>query len=142
MLDALSYLRSARVIAIVGCSGRSVRTSHTIARYLSTNGFEIVPVNPNYDEVLGRVCYNRLADIPYDVHVDVVNIFRNGKYSADIVQQVVDFAEEREYKPLIWTQIGVSSARAEEIAQQSDIPYIRDRCIMVEHRLGIGHVTG
>lgn len=142
MFDALEYLRSARVIAIIGCSGRSARTSHTIARYLGSNGYQIVPVNPNYDEILGHVCYERVADIPVDVHVDVMNIFRNDRYTAGVVQEIVEFATEREYAPLVWTQIGVSTPRAAEIARENALPYIMDRCIMVEHRLGIGHVTG
>lgn len=142
MADYISHLQSAKTIAIVGCSGRSSRTSHTIARYLVSNGFSVVPVNPNYDQVLDRVCYPDLARIPDDVHVDIVNIFRHPRHTADIVREVIDFSEKRGYKPLVWTQLGVSSEEARKLAEKADVPYVSNRCIMVEHRLYVGHVTG
>lgn len=142
MADYTSYLQSAKTVAIVGCSGRSNRTSHTIARYLLSNGFTIVPVNPNYSEVLGRTCYPDLASIPEDVHVDIVNIFRHPRHTADVVRQVIDFSRKRGYTPLVWTQLGVSSEEARKMAEKEDIPYVPNRCIMVEHRLTVGHVTG
>jgi uncharacterized protein len=142
MIDYVAYLRTASTIAIVGCSGRTNRTSHTIARYLVSNGFRIVPVNPHYEEILGQPCYPDLRSIPSDVKVDIVDVFRNERFAAGVAQEVVDFAEERGYTPVMWTQLGVSSPRSEEIASRNAIPYVRNRCIMVEHRLGVGHVTG
>lgn len=142
MIDYIARLRTASTIAIVGCSGRTNRTSHTIARYLVTNGFEIVPVNPHYEEILGRTCYPDLNSIPDDVHIDIVNVFRNERYARDVVEMVADFAERRGYKPVVWTQIGVSSPESEELASKHDLRYVRNRCIMIEHRLGVGHVTG
>lgn len=141
MTDILRYLRSSTV-AIVGCSGRSSRTSHTIARYLISNGFEVVPVNPNYDVILERTCYPSLADIPTDVRIDVVNVFRHPRHTADVVREVVDFRNERGYTPAVWTQLGVSSEDARRLAAKEDIPYVANRCIMVEHRLNIGQLTG
>lgn len=142
MTDHISHLRSSRVIAIVGCSGRTSRTSHTIARYLLSNGFEIVPVNPNYDKILGLDCYPSIADIPDGVRVDIVNIFRNPRHTAGIVREVIEFRDARGYTPLIWTQLGVSSLEAAEIAAAENIPYVANRCIMVEHRLNVGKLTG
>jgi uncharacterized protein len=142
MIDYTELLRTASTIAMVGCSGRTNRTSHTIARYLLSNGFRIVPVNPNYTEILQQPCYPSLNDIPEDVHIDVVNVFRNERFAAEVAQNVAEFARARGYAPSMWTQLGVSSPEAEEVANHADVPYVRNRCIMVEHRLGVGHITG
>lgn len=142
MADYTSYLQQSKTIAIVGCSGRSSRTSHTIARYLISNGFTVIPVNPNYEEVLEQTCYPDLAHIPNDIHIDIVNVFRHPRHTADVARQVVAFSGERGYKPLLWTQLGVSSEEARKLAETEQIPYVTNRCIMVEHRLNVGHVTG
>jgi uncharacterized protein len=142
MIDYTTHLRNAKTIAIVGCSGRTNRTSHTIARYLLSNGFEVVPVNPHYDEILGRTCYPDLQSVPDELVLDIVNIFRNERFAADMVQMAADYAADRGRKPVVWTQIGVSSPEAEEIAASHGLPYVRNRCIMIEHRLAVGHVTG
>lgn len=142
MTDYISHLRSSRVIAIVGCSGRTSRTSHTIARYLISNDFEVVPVNPNYEVILGKTCYPSIEDIPEDVHIDIVNVFRNPRHTAGVLREVVAFRNARGYTPIVWTQLGVSSFEATELAESEDIPYVSNRCIMVEHRLNAGKLTG
>ncbi len=139
--DYTGILRNAQTIAMIGCSARVNRTSNTIARYLLANSFELVPVNPNYDEVLQRTSYPSLLHIPADVQVDIVNVFRAPDFMPDILRDVVKFADARGYMPVVWTQIGVSSDEAEAIAEKEGIPYVADRCIMVEHRLNAGHVT-
>jgi len=127
-----SILREARVIAVVGLSGRTVRTSHQIARKLQKSGYRIIPVNPNYDEVLGEPAVPTLQDIPGDVDVDIVNVFRNAEYTADVVRDAATFADARDQVPVIWTQLDVSSPEAETLADEAGLPYVRNRCIAVE----------
>ncbi len=133
MTDFNALFASTRTIAVVGCSARSERTSHRIAAYLKNNGFRIIPVNPNYDEVLGETCYPSLLDIPDETEIDIVNIFRNPRYTAEMVEDAVRRAEVTNRKPVVWTQIGVSSSEAENKADAAGLPYVKNRCIMVEH---------
>ena len=137
-LDLKAHLEHARTIAVVGCSDHPYRTSHGIARYLMGAGYEIIPVNPNYEHVLGQVCYPDLQHLPDDVHLDIVNIFRASPYTAAMVRDVVAWAEAHGARPLIWTQLGVSSRQAEALAQEAGLPYVAERCIMVEHRRLLG----
>ena len=122
-----------RTIAVVGCSPRGFQTSHRIARYIQGAGFAMVPVNPNHDEILGETAYPDLVSIPDDVRVDIVDVFRRPEFAADVVRDAADRAERTGHKPLIWTQIGVSSPEAERLAAQAGLPYVRDRCLMVDH---------
>lgn len=133
MNDFNALFESARTIAVVGCSKKPSRTSHRIARYLQEEGFRIVPVNPNYEKVLGEICYPDTPSIPDDVEIDVVDIFRDPAHTAEMVEDVVRRIETTGERPVIWTQIGVSSPEAEEIAREADLPYVKNRCIMVEH---------
>lgn len=127
-------LKNAKTIAIIGCSTDPYRTSHHIAKYLQNYGYRIIPVNPEYEEVLGEKCYPTLRDIPEDVSIDVVDIFRNSRYTAEMIDTVIDRVKLTGHKPVVWTQLGVSSQEAKEKAANAGLQYIEERCIMVEHR--------
>lgn len=131
MADLKSILESAKTIAVVGCSAREVRTSHKIARYLQDAGYRMIPVNPNYEEVHGEQCYPDVQSVPEAI--DIVDIFRAPQYTAEMVRDVLERIEETGERPVIWTQIGVSSPEAEKLAQEAELPYVKNRCLMVEH---------
>ena len=132
-VDLASTLRSARTIAVVGCSKRTTRTSHKIGRYLQEAGYRVVPVNPYADELLGERCYPDVQRIPADVQVDIVNVFRQPQYTADMVRDAIERAETQGTRPTVWTQLGVSSQEAQRLAEEAGLPYVKNRCIMVEH---------
>lgn len=135
--DLQSVLESAQTIAVVGCSARPTRTSHKIARYMQARGYRIVPVNPNYDEVLGEPCYPDLPSVPADVSIDIVDIFRAPRHTAEMVRTAIERVEQTETvageRPVVWTQLGVSSPEAEELAAEAGLPYVRNRCIKVTY---------
>lgn len=131
--DLRTVLDAADVIAVVGCSGTPTRTSHKIARYMQARGYRIVPVNPNYDEVLDEPCYPDLPSVPAEIEIDVVDIFRAPQHTADMVRTAVERTEQTGRTPVIWTQLGVSSSEAERLAANAGLPYVRNRCIKVAY---------
>jgi hypothetical protein len=131
--DLSSVLSTARTIAVVGCSDDPTRTSYRIAQYMQERGYRIVPVNPNVESVLGETAYSDLPSIPADVPIDVVNIFRAPQHTADMVRDAIERVEATGERPVIWTQLGVSSPEARSLAAEAGLPYVRNRCIKVEH---------
>ncbi len=131
--DLPGLLHAAKTIAIVGCSDRPGRTSHRIARYLRDAGFDVYPVNPFHEEVLGLTCYPSVDAVPDDVVIDVIDIFRRPKFTADVVRDVLKRASRLGRKPVVWTQIGVSSSEAKQLAIDNGLVYVANRCTMVEH---------
>lgn len=97
------------------------------------NGYVIYPVNPNEADVLGKPCKDSVFGLSDNTEVDVMLIFRNKKYTADMVSEIVDWGNQYKQKPVIWTQLNVSSERAKQIAEDNNHPYIENKCIMVEH---------
>ena len=126
-------INSTKTIAIIGLSSSPYRTSHRIGKYLLDAGFTIIPVNPNEESVFGLKNYPKMSDVPENIEIDMVDIFRNRRYSADMVQEIVNWSESSGQKPVIWTQIGVSSDEAKRIASKNGITFIEDKCLMVEH---------
>ena len=132
-LDLQSVLSSARTLAVVGCSPRGFQTSHRIASYIQNVGLTMVPVNPYHDEILGATCYPNVQSIPEDVEIDIVVVFRRAEFTEDVVNDVAERAAETGQRPVIWTQLGVHSDAAERAAADAGLPYVANRCLMVDH---------
>jgi len=131
-----SLLTSARTIAVVGLSDKPERDSHEVARYLKAQGYRIVPVNPMVREVLGEKSYASVREIPPEVRVDILDIFRR----SDQVPPVVEEGLARGVGA-VWMQLGVENAQARSLAESRGVPVVEDLCIMVQHRrLGIPRV--
>lgn len=126
-------LEKASTVAIIGCSANKYRTSYHIASYLKENGYRILPINPNYDEILGQQCYDKIGDISTDITIDIVDIFRDSQYTADMVSDIIEWSEKSGQKPLIWTQLTVSSPEAKSMAEEAGFDYVENECIMVQH---------
>jgi predicted CoA-binding protein len=127
-----TVLKQAKIVAMIGCSPNEYRTSNYAAKYLTEKGYRVIPVNPEADKIYGEISYDSLTDIPDDIEIDIVNVFRNSRYSAEAVSEVVDWKNKTGQNPVVWTQLDVSSPEAEKIAEVNELTYIKNRCIMVE----------
>lgn len=125
-------LKTSKTVAIIGCSANPYRTSNYAAKYLMNRGYTVIPVNPVEKEILGERCFPKLADVPESVHIDIVNVFRNKRYTEGVLEEVEGWKQQTGQNPVVWTQLDVSSPEAELVAENSEIPYIRNVCIMVE----------
>jgi predicted CoA-binding protein len=122
-----SILDEANTIAVVGASSDPSRAGYYIPKYLQENGYRIVPVNPNCDEVLGEHCYDSLEDIPFPV--DVVEVFRRPEYTPDVARQAVAIGAKA-----MWLQLGIFNAEARRIAEEGGLQYVEDECMGPQHR--------
>ena len=124
-------LDEARVIAVVGISSKPWRPSHDVAAYLQDNGYRIVPVNPHETEVLGEQAYASLLDIPSDLAIDVVDVFRRADQTPEVARDAVTIGAR-----LLWLQEGIVSEEAGRIATEGGLDVIMGVCIMkVRERL-------
>jgi len=121
-------LKTAKTIAVVGCSPEESRPSHSIARYLLSAGFDVIPVNPGQGEILGRPCYPDLASIPEDVRVDIVNVFRRSEFIPGLAAAAIARGAG-----FFWMQDGVVDEEAARRLAAAGIPVAMDRCIFRDH---------
>lgn len=122
-------LDNAKVIAVVGLSDNPARPSNRVARYLQGEGYQVIPVNPQLETVLGEKSYPDLKSIPADI--DIVDIFRSSEHVHAIVQE----AQELNI-PAVWVQVGIDcSDDTIELAKTNAMQLVKDCCIMVEHRM-------
>src|SRR5438067_3819120 len=90
-------LQRARTIAVVGLSGNPLRPSHGVAAYLQSQGYRIIPVNPEIKESLGEKAYSSLLDVPHKI--DIVDIFRRPEFVEEVVDQAIQLQV-----PAVWMQ--------------------------------------
>ena len=124
-------LETARRIAVVGLSPKPYRDSNRIGRYLLDRGYEVVPVYPREETILGQKVYRRLQDVPG--RLDVVDVFRRREELAGVVDDALAARA-----PALWFQLGCVDEDAARRAATAGAIVVMDRCIMVEHAALLG----
>ncbi len=123
-------LTETKTIAIVGASANEVRPSFFVTKYLINKGYEVFPVNPGHagKEILGRMTYARLADVP--VAIDMVDVFR----ASDAVPGILDQVLELDPLPkVLWTQLTVRHDEAAARAEAAGVKVVMNRCPKIEY---------
>ena len=125
--EELANVLDLQRVAVVGASTSPGKAAHEIPQYLLNHGYEVIPVNPNADEIFGRPAYDSLADVEEDI--EVVDVFR----PSEEVGEIVDAALAREDAPVVWTQLGIRDDEALSRAEEGGLRVVADRCMKVEH---------
>jgi len=125
--EEIKQIFSLKKIAVVGMSRHTTKAAHFVPKYLTEQGFDITPVNPNTDEILGEKCYSSLSSI--DHPIDIVDIFRPSEHVLPVVQDAIKLKPK-----VIWLQEGIHNSEAEELARSNGIMVIFNRCMLAEHQ--------
>lgn len=124
----LRAILSMNRIAVVGCSSTPGKDAHEIPKYLQAQEYEIIPVNPNADQILGRPAYDSLSEV--EEEVDIVDVFR----PSEEVAGIVDEAFTRDDVKAIWLQLGIHDDEAVARAEAANLKIVKDRCMKPEHQ--------
>ena len=119
-------LKENRVLAIVGLSANWHRPSHFAAKYMLEHGYRVIPVNPQYQEVLGQKCYASLLEIPEKV--DLVSVFRKTADVMPVAEDAIAIGAR-----VLWQQLGVRNEAAAAKARAAGLETVMDRCVKIEH---------
>jgi predicted CoA-binding protein len=131
-----SILGDARTIAVVGLSSHPERASYEVAEYLQSKGYRIVPVNPNETEVLGERAYPTLADIPSEIEIDVVDVFRRAEQTPAIAEEAVARGAK-----VLWLQEGIANDDARRIGEAGGLSVVMGVCMRKQSQR-LEHVEG
>ena len=135
-----SILRNTACIACVGMSPNPIRPSHFVGRYLSLKGYRVIPVNPGHAgrALWGEVFYADLADIPQDIPVDMVDIFRRSEHVPPIVDAAIEHLPQLR---TVWMQIGVQHEAAAQKAEAHGLTIIQNLCPKMEYQRLFGELA-
>ena len=122
-------LSNSKTVAVVGISPKEDRPSYIVASYLKSKGYQIIPVRPDGEEILGEKVYHSLIEIPKEIKVEVVDIFRKSEDVPPIVEEAIQRGAK-----VIWMQEGITHKEAGEKAEKAGLKVIMDRCMKKEHQ--------
>ena len=125
-------LLSCRTIAVVGASSNPARASHHVAAYMKAQGYRVIPVNPNEQQVIGERAYPSLEAVP--AAIDLVNIFRRSEEVGPIVEAAIAKGAKA-----VWMQEGVVNESAAHMARAAGLAVVMDRCWLKEYAAQQGH---
>jgi predicted CoA-binding protein len=126
--DALrEILRQTRTIAVVGSSTRPGRPSYTVPAYLQSQGYDVRPVNPSCEKILGVVAYPDLAAVPEPI--DVVLVFRRAEEVPAVAQVAI-----AKHARVLWLQEGIVSVPAARVARAAGLTVVMDTCMSATHK--------
>ena len=114
-------------VAVIGMSRTESKAAHFVPKYLSENGFDIIPINPNSNEILNKKCYKEITEV--DGEIAIVDVFRP---SEDVLPFVKDAIKKN--PKVIWLQEGIHNEEAENLAREHGIDVVFNRCMLAEHQ--------
>ena len=112
-------------IAMVGLSANPSRPSYRAAVHLLAYGYDVIPVNPTIDEVLGVKAVPTLAEAG---PLEIVDVFRRQEAVPGVVDEAIALGANA-----IWLQLGLRDDEAAARARAAGIVFVQDRCIKMEH---------
>jgi|TARA_Y100000780_G_scaffold140748_1_gene127109 hypothetical protein len=125
--DEIRNFLSLKKVAVIGISRSESKAAHFVPKYLSENGFDIIPVNPNSNEILSKKCYKEITEV--EGEIDIVDVFRP---SEDVLSFVRDAIKKN--PKVIWLQEGIHNEEAENLAREHGIDVVFNRCMLAEHQ--------
>ena len=114
-------------VAVIGMSRTESKAAHFVPKYLSENGFDIIPINPNSNEILNKKCYKEITEV--DGEIDIVDVFRPSEDVLPFVKEAI-----KKNPKVIWLQEGIHNKEAENLAREHGIDVVFNRCMLAEHQ--------
>ena len=125
--EQIRGILSLKKVAVIGMSKNSSKAAHYVPKYLAENDYDITPVNPTANEILGKKSYDAVSEI--DENVEIIDIFRPSDQVLPFVQDAI-----KKKPKVIWLQEGIHNPDAEEMARKAGIAVVFNRCMLAEHQ--------
>ena len=134
-MDIEQILENTSNIAVIGLSKNELRDSYQVSAYMKNAGYNIIPVNPTIDSVMGVKSHNSLKNIPEDVlkNIELVNVFRKSEFVNEIVDEVIEINKKYGRMHTIWMQLGIFYDESDRISEDNKLNIITNKCIKIEH---------
>ena len=129
MSEIKDILTKYKIIAMVGVSKDTKKTSTIVMKYMKNYGFKVFPVNPSAkgEKILGEEVYAKITDIKKNV--DIVDVFRPSKEAYEIAKDAVKIGAK-----VLWLQLGIRNENAKKLVEENKMEYIENKCTKMEYQ--------
>ncbi|MBI5697007.1 MAG: CoA-binding protein [Thaumarchaeota archaeon] len=125
--DEIRKILSLKTVAVVGMSKSEEKAAHYVPKYLLSQGYDVIPVNPTADKILDKKCHANLDEISQQI--DIVDVFRPSDQVLPVIQEAI-----KKKPKVIWLQEGIHNPEAEDLARKAGIKIVFNRCMLAEHQ--------
>ena len=125
--EEITQILKMKKVAVIGMSKYEEKAAHFVPKYLLQNGYDVTPVNPTTHDILENKCYTEITYVPHDV--DIVDVFRPSEDVSSIINGVI-----KKKPKVMWLQEGIHNIEAENLAMNSGIDVVYNRCMLAEHQ--------
>ena len=91
-MDIRQILENTTNIAVIGLSKNELKDSYQVSMYMRNSGYNIIPINPTADSIMGVKSYENLMNIPEEImtNIELVNVFRKSEFVERIIEEVIE----------------------------------------------------
>jgi predicted CoA-binding protein len=114
-------------IAFVGVSRSPKKFGYTAFKELKEKGMNIVPVNPEADEIMGEKSYRNVTDLPPEVKGII--IFTKKDKTVSVIKE----AKKKGIRQ-IWIQQMADNKESLDELKGTDINFITGECILMHYK--------
>ena len=125
--EEIRDILSLKKVTVIGMSKNARKAAQFVPKYLSENGYDITPVNPTTNEILGKKCYSEISEV--ESEIDIVDVFRPSEKVLPIIIEAI-----KKKPKVIWLQEGIHNQEAEELVIKAGIKIVFNRCMLAEHQ--------
>jgi hypothetical protein len=118
-------------IAVYGMSANPQKPAYTVPEFLASKGYEILPINPTANEILGKKVYKTLAEV--DEEIDILEVFRPSQETVQVVKEAIERKKNRGDIKVIWLQQDIYNDEAKSLAEANGFEFVQDKCMYVEY---------
>ncbi len=135
-LSPHEVLKKYKIIAVVGASKNPDKEAYTVLQYMKEHGYQIIPINPTTDQILGEKAYPSLLDLPAELakRIEIVDVFRPSEELPKVAQQAIDLRRKYGRPFVFWAQLGLENEEAKQMLSKNGISYVMNACLRVVHR--------
>ena len=132
-MDTRTLLQSIKTVAMLGVSDKAHRPSNQVFAWMLAQGYDMIPVNPDPQvrEIHGQPVVRSLSHV--DRPIDMVQVFRRSEHFYAAAEAAIAAGAK-----VLWGQLGVQDARAEDLARQAGLIVVVDKCPKIELQRGAG----
>ena len=134
-MDIKQIFENTTNIAVIGLSKNELKDSYQVSMYMKNSGYNIIPINPTTDSIMGVKSHNSLKDIPENMvrNIELINIFRKPEFVENILEEVIEVKKKYSKIHTVWMQLGIFYDRADTVSKENQLNIITNKCIKIEH---------
>ena len=134
-MDIRQILENTTNIAVIGLSKNELKDSYQVSMYMRISGYNIIPINPTADSIMGVKSYENLMNIPEEImmNIELVNVFRKSEFVEGIIEEAIEINKKYGKIHTVWMQLGIFYDEADKISKENKLNIITNKCIKIEH---------